>query len=345
MARPSNHTYKSMPEGNPTASVIIVTRNRKADLRRALYSTLMQDIPCEVIVVDDASTDGTVEMVRQEFTSVRLVESEISVNCCVQRNRAASLAHGEYIISIDDDAEFSTASIVRQTLADFSHPRIAAVSIPHKDILVSPEIRTPIPAGPGTWVVGAFVGTAYAVRRDVFLQFGGYREALETGTEERDFCLRLLNFGYVTALGTADPILHYASPVRDGWRRRMLERRNDLCHAFWNVPLPDLICHFPGTIFNGLRYGLTHGCLYPTFVGYIHAIFFICQTLRLRNPVAGQTYRLGRKLSRIGILPLEEVAKILGPLGRGTLHESELQPGGLKVVSARDKPQAKRTTL
>ena len=45
------------------ASVVIATRNRKNELRRAIASVVRQTDPVEVIVIDDGSTDGTSEMV------------------------------------------------------------------------------------------------------------------------------------------------------------------------------------------------------------------------------------------------------------------------------------------
>ena len=58
---------------NKLATVVITTRNRKELLRDAITSTLAQQEQVEIIVMDDASTDGTGEMVRAEFPMVRLV--------------------------------------------------------------------------------------------------------------------------------------------------------------------------------------------------------------------------------------------------------------------------------
>src|SRR5436190_4766669 len=104
-------------------SIVITTKNRKDDLRRALISAFAQDPSSEVIVVDDASSDGTAEMVAREFPAVHLIRSLESRGYIVQRNRAAALARGHYILSIDDDAEFSSRSVVSKTLSDFDHPR------------------------------------------------------------------------------------------------------------------------------------------------------------------------------------------------------------------------------
>ncbi|HSI64490.1 MAG TPA: glycosyltransferase family A protein [Candidatus Saccharimonadia bacterium] len=299
----------------PSVTILFITRNRMDDLRRAVQSALSQDIECEILVLDDASTDGTVAMMRSEFPAVSLVEAQRPLGVCAQRNRGALIAKGEIIVSIDDDAEFSSPRVVRQTLADFKHPRVAAVSIPYKDIRISPELRTPTPPGPGDWVVASFVGTACAFRRDLFLRMGGYQELLFRETEERELCVHLLNFGYVTLLGSADVILHYMSPVRDVGRNRMWQRRNDVCHAVWNVPFPHLLYHLPGTILSGLRYALMHGYLPQTLGGYFLAIPLVWRTMHLRHPLSGKIYRLVRRLNRTRVLPFEEVCQELGPMG------------------------------
>src|SRR5215831_17492941 len=113
------------------ASILIVTKDRKDQLRRAIRSAVLQTEPVEIVVLDDGSTDGTSDMVESEFPQVRLNRTPISVGYVVQRNRGVLLCSSEIVFSIDDDAEFSTPRVVEQTLAEFSHPRIAAIAIPY----------------------------------------------------------------------------------------------------------------------------------------------------------------------------------------------------------------------
>src|ERR1700731_4076258 len=49
----------STAPSDPSFSVLITTRNRSSLLRRALHSAITQDLSAEIVVVDDASTDGT----------------------------------------------------------------------------------------------------------------------------------------------------------------------------------------------------------------------------------------------------------------------------------------------
>src|SRR5437667_10630570 len=114
MLRPRNELLKDRsPMRNttaardvPIASVVITTKNRRDELFDAVSSAISQSVPVEVLVIDDGSTDGTAEMVRTQFPSVRLEQSKMSLGYIVQRNRAAQLASGRFVFSIDDDAIF-----------------------------------------------------------------------------------------------------------------------------------------------------------------------------------------------------------------------------------------------
>ena len=289
------------------ASVIITTKNRKEELRRAVASALRQQPAVEVLVMDDGATDGTAEMVRTEFPQVKLHRFDQSCGSSVRRNQGVRLATGNIIVSIDDDAEFTTPWVVAQTVSQFKDSRVGAVTIPYIDVKISPAILQQPPEAEGIWVTSAYVGTSAAWRKDVFLTLGGYSEFLLHMSEERDYCLRQLNAGFVVKMGTADLIRHYQSPVRKSrWNRRM-QRRNDLIHAVINVPFPSLLFHFSGTIMSGLLYGARNGCFLDTVLGYLWFLKDFCAAFKLRRPVSRQCYSLVRYLQRHGHHRLQDI--------------------------------------
>jgi hypothetical protein len=96
------------------------------------------------------------------------------------------------IFSLDDDAVFSSPFVVEQTLRDFLHPRIGAVAIPYIEPHKANKEMQRAPTREDVWIAASYIGTAHAVRRDVFLALGGYREHLVHQGEEGDFCLRML---------------------------------------------------------------------------------------------------------------------------------------------------------
>ena len=291
----------------PRATVLITTKDRKEELRLALRSALAQTVPIEVLVIDDGSTDGTSDMIRAEFPEIRCQREETSHGLIARRNQGARLARAPVVVSIDDDAEFSSPQVVEQTLRDFDHPRIAAVAIPFVNVRQDGTVRQVAPESQGCYVTYAYVGTAHAVSRDIFLQVGGYREHFVHQGEEGDLCLRLLAAGYVVRLGRADPIRHYESPRRDFRRMDYYGRRNDILFAWHNVPFPDLAAHLAVTSWNGLRTAFRMRRFRHMLGGMLAGYAYGLTRTDGRLPVARGVYRLGRRLKKAGPLLLAEV--------------------------------------
>jgi glycosyltransferase involved in cell wall biosynthesis len=294
------------------ATVVITTRNRKEDLCRAIESALDQTEPCQILVVDDGSTDGTSDLLRSKYPTVRVLRHEASAGYIVRRNEAANQARGDFIFSLDDDAVFSTPHVIERSLADFeADSRIAAVAIPCIDVLQSDQLRQPLPDRRQVYVTSEYIGTAHAVRRDVFLRLGGYRDVLVHQGEERDFCLRLLEAGYFVRLGTADPIHHFESPKRDRRRQDRFGQRNNVLYAWQNAPLMSLPIHLIGTtgktIWFGLKRGFPLRATQHVLIGYVDSV----RHAHSRKPVSQRTWQLNRRLRRVGAMPLDEAARRL----------------------------------
>ena len=296
------------------ASIVITTRNRREELRRAVSSALAQAAAVEVIVVDDASEDGTPEMVRAEFPAVRLHQSDRPRGYIVQRNVGADLASGPVIVSIDDDASFPSTATVSQTLHEFDGPRIGAVAMPFVDVKISPDLRSRAPDASQVYVTGSYIGTAHAVRRDLFRRLGGYRQSLFHFGEERDYCMRMLGAGYVTRLGLADPIHHDFSVRREQSRAFVQRGRNQLLLPLHNTPMPYMPLHMAATVFNMLRFGVAHGHPLWAAGGMLRGFAALPGAWRERRPISVNAFRLSQMLSRRGVVPLKEIEERLDPI-------------------------------
>ena len=289
------------------ATVVITTKNRRDELRVAILSARQQSAAPEVLVIDDGSTDGTEEMVRQEFPDVKLVSNSQSLGYIVRRNEAAKMARGDIIFSMDDDAEFSAKDIVEQVLGAFSDHRIAAVAIPFIDVKKNPEVRQFAPDAENVWLTDSFIGTAHAVRRDVFLAMNGYREHLVHQGEEGDLCLRMLEAGWLVRLGSCSPIHHYESPRRDFKRMDFYGRRNDVLFAWHNVPASWLLFHLVATTKNGLLFGLRVGRPWRMLTGLLQGYLDILRYWHHRMPVSVETYQFSRMLKKCGPFKMREM--------------------------------------
>lgn len=303
--------------GDPAATILITTKNRRDELRVALRSCFQQSVPVEVLVIDDGSTDGTAEMVRQEFPAARLDRAEQSRGYIVHRNRGARLASAPVVFSIDDDAAFQSPDTVEVTLAEFDHPRVGAVSIPHVDVNKPPVPADAPPDDGQIYCVAHYIGCAHALRTDLFRRLGGYREFLLHQTEEMDYCVRLYDAGYVVRRGRAASIHHYDSPRRDQKRQYVQSARNTLLFAWYNAPMPQLVGHWAANHLNLLRFGLARR--HPVWVaeGIAAGWRASAAAWSARAPVRRSTYRLFRRLVKRRIVPLPEVEPLLPPPGLG----------------------------
>jgi len=298
------------------ASIVITTRNRRDDLKKAIVSALAQKLAggVETIVIDDGSTDGTAQMVRAEFPQVALHRFEESKGLVVRRNEGARLAQGEIIFSIDDDALFTSPHTVEQTVNEFDCSHVGSVAIPYMEPNKSSMTLQQAPPGKITFIKDTFIGTAHAVRKDVFLRLGGYREFLVHQGEEMDFCIRMLTAGYVVRLGRADVIHHLESPRRDYGRMDFYGRRNDILFVWHNVPWPYFPFHLAGATLNGLisitRTGRPANMLRGMASGYVECI----RRWSERHPVSSAVYALNRLLKKKGPLPLHQIESQLAEL-------------------------------
>ncbi|MDB4265240.1 glycosyltransferase family 2 protein [bacterium] len=276
-------------------TIVIATKNRKDDLEHALPSVLTQSIDPEVILIDDGSTDGTSEMVAKNFPSVRLVSHENSRGYIVRRNEGAELATGEIIVSIDDDAAFSTTEVIAQALRSFADDRIGAVAIPYREPLKENCLHQTAPDTESVWMTSYFIGTAHALRRDLFLQLGGYREALVHQGEENDFAIRLWDAGYGVALGVSDEILHFESPKRDYSRMDFFGARNQLLWVWTYSPGLLLPLQFLGTLIRTVCFARSLQRVHNQYSGIFAAFREIAKGWP-RSPASWSTFHLFRRL-------------------------------------------------
>jgi len=110
----------------PDASVILVSFNTRGLLRECLL-TLQREaggVSYETIVVDNASSDGSADMVGADFPEVTLIRSKINLGFAAANNRAFKVARGRYIVLLNSDA--------------FLRPGALAMSIEHMD--ASPRV-------------------------------------------------------------------------------------------------------------------------------------------------------------------------------------------------------------
>lgn len=112
---------------HPTVSVIIPVHNAEQFLAEAIESVLAQSVPPQqVIVVDDGSTDQSVQVARRYDNYIQLVQ-KANAGSAAARNDGVTLAHGDLLAFLDDDDYWVPEKLALQLAAFQETPQLEAV--------------------------------------------------------------------------------------------------------------------------------------------------------------------------------------------------------------------------
>ena len=130
-------------------SVVIVSYNVKYILEQCLRSVLRAsaDFPCEILVVDNDSTDGTVDYLRKRFPQVRLIANKENVGFSRANNQAIGESTGQYVLLLNPDTLVAEDTL--RSCLDFldARPTVGAVGVRmlNSDGSFAPESRRGLP--------------------------------------------------------------------------------------------------------------------------------------------------------------------------------------------------------
>jgi GT2 family glycosyltransferase len=297
-----------------TVTVAITTRNRRECARTAIESAIRQEPAVDVIVLDDASSDRTDEMVRCEFPRVRLIRFDEQIGYIQGRMHILQEATTPIVCFLDDDATFSTPSVVRKTVADFDHPRIAGVAIP---MIENGRLLQGAPGTQDFRVTDYFIGAAHAVRREVVLAEGGYRTSFSFYVEEPDLCIRLLQAGMVTRVGRSDPIIHSPHPARIHDERFALRIKNELLFKWYHTPTVYLPVVLSAHIIKSAREAQHRRFGRAYLQAMSRGIMELLRNNEPRRQLDLKVYRAWRILRKERTVPFERIAPLLPAAGHG----------------------------
>jgi GT2 family glycosyltransferase len=115
-------------------SVVVTTRNRSALLQQTLRSVYDQTwADKEVIVVDEASTDDTLQMLAQKFPGAKVIHHEVARGISGARNGGVAVATGDWLFFLDDDDLIRPRHLQELHEASLAAPPNSIVSGPMRD--------------------------------------------------------------------------------------------------------------------------------------------------------------------------------------------------------------------
>ena len=221
--------------------IVIVTRNRIETLLETLERLAALPDRCPVVIVDNASDDGTPARVRARFPGTTVI-ALTSNQGGVARNYGVRHLQREYIAFADDDSWWAPGSLARAVAHFAAAPRLGLLMA---RILVGPEerldpacaemARSPLPRAadaPGPALLG-FVACGAIVRRSAFLAAGGFDPRFGTGGEEALVAMSLAARGWQLAYVEDVVAHHHPSPRRPNMRERHVEGISDRLWEAW----------------------------------------------------------------------------------------------------------------
>ncbi|MBM7808416.1 GT2 family glycosyltransferase [Geodermatophilus bullaregiensis] len=241
-----------VPEG---VTVVVMSRDRREDL---LATLPRHEAP--VVLVDNGSTDGTVDAVRAALPEVTVLPLAENVGARA-RTIGAGHAGTEFVAFADDDSWWAPGDLARAAEVMRAHPRLAVLDA---RVLVGPEERLdPLcpelaasPLGtpehlPGPRLLG-FIGCAAMVRTEAFLAVGGFDPVVRFPGEEERLSLDLAAAGWDVAYVDSVTVHHHPSTRRhDPAARRTAIWRSKVLTAVMRLPVRDVA----GTVVTALRTG------------------------------------------------------------------------------------------
>lgn len=193
------------PMHTPRVSVLTTTYNGARFLRQTIDSILGQTFrDFEYLLIDDASTDGTVDLIRSyDDPRIRLVRNEANMGISGSRNRAFQMARGEFIATTDQDDLSDPHRLEQQVCLLDARPDISAVASRVHLLIDGRQQEDPMPAQDEPELVhfALYFGrhnTTYSslcLRRSFVVENDLYFRPQYHYAEDFELCSRIVNCG------------------------------------------------------------------------------------------------------------------------------------------------------
>lgn len=255
-------------------SVIIVSWNALDHLQTFLPGVVQTNYSdFEIILADNASTDGSAEWVRSAFPTVKIAALDRNYGYCGGNNRAVPYATGDVLIFLNNDVDVDPAWLTHLARSFEADSDVAAVQ-PKMRAYEDPEYFEYAGAAGGYLDAYGFPfcrgrlfdsvekdtgqyddsaeifwasGAALAIRKEIFQKLGGFDEDFEFHMEEIDLCWRLWNRGYTVHFAPESIVYHLGggSLPMNSPRKAYYNYRNSLAMLWKNYHTAALITRIP----------------------------------------------------------------------------------------------------
>jgi GT2 family glycosyltransferase len=246
-------------------SIVILNWNGKENLG-ALFEKCLESVwkteyeDFEVIFVDNASTDGSYEYAKSNFSHFKFLRNEKNLGSVRARNAGAKFCEGNIVAFLDNDTTVapnwldepaklfkeSETGVVQANLRLLSDPRvpdtighcISILGLPVENSFFTNEPQKPAPIFAGKLA-------ALFVRKDIFECVGGFDEDYFFYFEETDLCWRVRLMGYEVYFAPNSIVLHKGSGTFKNGKLLYHRQKNTIASMIKCYELKNLIKYLP----------------------------------------------------------------------------------------------------
>lgn len=219
-------------------SVIIVTYNSADMIGMCLDSLGPDAAPSrDVFVVDNASTDGSAEIVRNRYPWVRLTANAENRGFAAANNQVLPLCRGRYLFYLNPDAKLTASGVIGGCIRFMdAHPQVGLAGTrlinPDGSLQGSVSRRYPGQRFAGVETAGlkgdiaCVLGASMVARTELIRQVGGFDEDFSLYGEDQDLCLRIRRAGYEIGYVDSAAVVHFGglserqSLPADVWKKK-----------------------------------------------------------------------------------------------------------------------------
>ena len=257
----------------PSVSIIILARNHLEHLEDCLKSVMNLDYPhVEIILADNASTDGSPDFVQQKFPSVRVVKLDKNYGFAEGNNRAIRQAKGDYIFLLNPDTKIEP-NCVDKLIKAMEQDKTIGICMPKMLMFDEPSVINSagiianellLGRDRGAWeldcgqydrekqILGA-CGAGMFIRRKLFKEIGYFDRFYFAYYEDLDFSIRTWCSGYKVNFVPQAIVYHKYRPFRKDILNEYIDHRNRLRMMLKNMSLVTLGWMLPKSLYTDIK--------------------------------------------------------------------------------------------
>jgi GT2 family glycosyltransferase len=257
-----------MSQKPPLVSVCVANFNGLEVIDDCLRSVLAQqgDIPVEILVHDDASTDSSAAYIRETYPDVVQIESMTNVGFCIANNRMVARTRGQYVLLLNNDAALYPDALQALLTEATRLVQPAILTLPQFDATTGQLVDrgclldpfyNPVPnLNPNRADVAMVIGACLWIPKNLWDELDGFPEWFGSIAEDMYLCCRARLAGHAVRALAVSGYRHWQGRSFGGGKvvngrlsstfcRRALSERNKTFVMVTTCPLPVLLVLLP----------------------------------------------------------------------------------------------------